>query len=43
MKHVDVQCDQIAMHESIQRVHGAMTSKIEDGQKGEMQMYIRVC
>ena len=41
MEHDDVQGDQIEMHESIQGVHGAMTSKIEDGQKGGMmQMYV---
>ena len=29
------------MHESIQGVHGAMTSDIQDGQKrGMMQMYV---
>ena len=36
MDHDDeVQCDPIEMHESIGGVHGAMTSKIHDGQKGE--------
>ena len=37
----EVQGDQKEMHESIQGVHGAMTSDIQDGQKGGMmQMYV---
>ena len=37
----EVQGDQIEMHESIQHVHGAMISDIQDGQKGGMmQMYV---
>ena len=34
--YVERQGDQIEMHESIQGVHGAMTSEIQDGQKGGM-------
>ena len=36
MEHDDVQGDQIEMHESIQGVHGAMLSDMQDGQKGRM-------
>ena len=42
IKHDDeVQGDQIELHESIRGVHGAMTSDIQDVQKGGMmQMYM---
>ena len=42
MEHDDeVQFDPIEMHESIRGVHGAMTSKIQDVQRGGMmQMYV---
>ena len=37
----EVQFDQIEMHQNIPGVHGAMTSEIQDGQKGGMmQMYV---
>ena len=32
----EVQGDQMEMHESIQGVHGAMLSDMQDGQKGRM-------
>ena len=38
VKHSDeVQGDQIEMHESIQGVHGAMSSEIQDGDHSEVK------